>query len=61
MVMRMKTIAIIESCDTKYKEAKFIKDFIEKEGVEGLVINTATGPAKYFQRRSGRIIRYPMV
>lgn len=42
---RMKTIAIIESCDTKYKEAKFIKDFIEKEGLTGLVVNTATGPS----------------
>lgn len=41
----MKTIAIIESCDTKYKEAKFIKDFIENTGIQGLVINTATGPA----------------
>ena len=40
----MKTIAIIESCDTKYKEAKFIKEFVEKEGIQGLVINTATGP-----------------
>lgn len=44
----MKTIAIIESCDTKYKEAKFIKDFIVKEGLNGLVINTATGPAESF-------------
>lgn len=41
----MKTIAIIESCDTKYKEAKFIKEFIEAQGLKGLVINTATGPA----------------
>lgn len=41
----MKTIAIIESCDTKYKEAKFIKNFIEEAGLQGLVINTATGPA----------------
>lgn len=41
----MKTIAIIESCDTKYKEAQFIKDFIENTGIQGLVINTATGPA----------------
>lgn len=44
----MKTIAIIESCDTKYKEAKFIKEFIEKEGLKGLVINTATGPAESY-------------
>lgn len=41
----MKTIAIIESCDTKHKEAKFIKDFIENAGLKGLVINTATGPS----------------
>ena len=44
----MKTIAIIESCDTKYKEAKFIKEFIENEGIKGLVINTATGPSESF-------------
>lgn len=44
----MKTIAIIESCDTKYKEAKFIKEFIEAQGINGLVINTATGPAESF-------------
>ena len=41
----MKTIAVIESCDTKYKEAKFISDFIKNEGLKALVINTATGPA----------------
>ena len=41
----MKTIAVIESCDTKYKEAKFISDFIKNEGLNALVINTATGPA----------------
>ena len=41
----MKTIAVIESCDTKYKEAKFISDFIKNEGLEALVLNTATGPA----------------
>lgn len=41
----MKTIAIIESCDTKFKEAKFISDFIKNEGLNALVINTATGPA----------------
>lgn len=29
MVIKMKTIAIIESCDTKFKEAKFISDFIK--------------------------------
>lgn len=36
----MKTIAIIESCDTKHKEAKFISDFVKNEGIEPLVINT---------------------
>ena len=41
----MKTIAVIESCDTKAKEAKFISDFIKNEGLEALVLNTATGPA----------------
>ena len=41
----MKTIAIIESCDTKHKEAKFISDFVKNEGIEPLVINTATGLA----------------
>lgn len=41
---RMKTIAIIESCDTKYKEAEFIKEFIEKQDLKGIVINTSTGP-----------------
>ena len=41
----MKTIAVIESCDTKAKEAKFISDFIKKEGLEALVLNTATGPS----------------
>lgn len=41
----MKTIAIIESCDTKHKEAKFIKEFIENQDLKGLVINTATGPS----------------
>lgn len=38
----MKTIAVIESCDTKFKEAKFISDFIKNEGLNALVINTAT-------------------
>lgn len=40
----MKTIAIIESCDTKYKEAEFISNFIKKEDLNTLVLNTATGP-----------------
>ncbi len=43
--MGTKTIAVIESCDTKFKEAKFISDFIKKEGLNALVLNTATGPS----------------
>ena len=30
----MKTIAVIESCDTKFKEAKFISDFFKNEGLK---------------------------
>ena len=33
----MKTIAVIESCDTKFKEAKFISDFIKNEGLNALL------------------------
>ena len=33
MVIKMKTIAIIESCDTKFKKAKFISDFIRNENL----------------------------
>lgn len=40
----MKTIAIIESCDTKYTEAGYMKEIVEKAGMRGLVINMATGP-----------------
>ncbi|WP_418390106.1 Tm-1-like ATP-binding domain-containing protein [[Clostridium] scindens] len=40
----MTTISIIESCDTKYKEAEFFSNFIKKEDLNTLVLNTATGP-----------------
>ena len=40
----MKTIAIIESCDTKYTETAYMKECIEKAGLQALVLNTATGP-----------------
>lgn len=40
----MKTICIIESCDTKYTEAAYMKELVEKAGMKGLVLNTATGP-----------------
>ena len=42
----MKTIAIIESCDTKYIEAGYMKSCIEKAGIRGLVLNTSTGPVE---------------
>ena len=40
----MKTIAVIGSCDTKYKEITFMREIIEAEGLKALVINIATGP-----------------
>lgn len=43
-VFIMKTIAIIESCDTKYTETAYMKECIEKAGLKALVLNTATGP-----------------
>ncbi len=44
----MKTIAIIESCDTKYREAALMKEIITAAGLEGLVVNVATGPDRSF-------------
>lgn len=41
--LNMKTIAIIGSCDTKYKEITFMRQFIEGRGLKALVINIATG------------------
>ena len=52
----MKTIAVIESCDTKFKEAKFISDFIKNEGLNALVINTATGPAPSQEKRLQKVM-----
>lgn len=40
----MKTIAIIGSCDTKYREVAYMKELIEAEGIAVLVIDVATGP-----------------
>lgn len=42
----MKTIAIIESCDTKYTESAYMKECVEKAGLKALVLNTATGPTE---------------
>lgn len=53
----MKTIAIIESCDTKYKEAAYMKECVEKAGLKALVINTATGPvACYNPNDNGAVV-----
>ena len=40
----MKTIAIIGSCDTKYREICYMRELIEAQGVKALVIDVATGP-----------------
>lgn len=40
----MKTIAIIGSCDTKFKEVAYMREIIEKEGISVLVIDISTGP-----------------
>jgi len=39
----MKTIAIISSCDTKYREAAFMKAELQKNGVEALVVDMSIG------------------
>jgi len=39
----MKTIGIIGSCDTKYKEVAYMKELIEAQQVAVLVIDVATG------------------
>lgn len=41
----MKTIAIIGSCDTKYREVGYMRELIEAEGIAVLVIDVATGPS----------------
>ncbi len=38
----MKTIAVIESCDTKAEEAGYIKELIEQEGLSAVVIDVST-------------------
>ena len=40
----MKTIAIIGSCDTKYREIAYMRDQVESQGLKAMVINVATGP-----------------
>lgn len=40
----MKTIAIIGSCDTKYREVAYMRELIEAQDTGVLVIDVATGP-----------------
>lgn len=40
----MKTIAIIGSCDTKYREVAYMRELLEAQTVNVLVIDVATGP-----------------
>ncbi len=42
----VKTIAVIASCDTKYKEAGFIREFLESTGVKALIVDIAIGPGE---------------
>lgn len=44
----MKTIAIIGSCDTKYREVAFMRERILAQGIDALVIDVATGPDPSF-------------
>lgn len=40
----MNTIAIIGSCDTKYREIAYMREQVERQGMKAMVINVATGP-----------------
>ena len=40
----MKTIAIIGSCDTKYREVAYMRELLEAQTIYVLVIDLATGP-----------------
>lgn len=44
----MKTIAIIGSCDTKYREVAFMRERVLAQGIDALVIDVATGPDPSF-------------
>lgn len=39
-----KTIVIVASCDTKYKEASYMRERVEAAGIRALVADVATGP-----------------
>ena len=40
----MNTIAIIGSCDTKYREIAYMREQVESQGMKAMVINVAAGP-----------------
>ena len=44
----MKTIAIIGSCDTKYREITYMRERITAQGVDAIVVDVATGSAPSF-------------
>ncbi|MBA4700477.1 MAG: Tm-1-like ATP-binding domain-containing protein [Ruminococcus sp.] len=44
----MKTIAVIGSCDTKYREVEYMRECITSQGVQALVIDVATGPGSSY-------------
>lgn len=45
----MKTIAIIESCDTKFKETAYMRKFIEKQGMKVIVLDVSTGQSPSYE------------
>ena len=45
----MKTIAIIESCDTKFKETAYMREFIEKQGMKVIVLDVSTGQSSSYE------------
>jgi uncharacterized protein (UPF0261 family) len=44
----MKTIAVIASCDTKYKEAESMREFLQNLGVNVLIVDIAIGPGQSY-------------
>ncbi len=58
--MDRKTIAVILSCDTKYREAEFIRIKLRDMGMEPLVINTATGNhrSRFYDISSEEVLAY---
>lgn len=40
----MKTVVIVGSCDTKYREVSYMKSIIERQGLRAVVVDVSTGP-----------------